>query len=52
MATGTLWPAATVKGRLGETSEKYCDEIETLLIVTEVVPRFVTVADRVLFVPV
>jgi len=52
MATGTLWPAATVNGRLGETSEKYCDEIETLLIVTEVVPRFVTVADRVLFVPV
>jgi len=51
MPTGTLWPAATVKGRLGDTSEKYCEEIETLLIVTDVEPRFVTVADRVLFVP-
>ena len=51
MPTGTLWPAATVTGRLGETSEKYCEEIETLLIVTDVEPRFVTVADKVLLVP-
>src|SRR5579871_701056 len=40
--TVVLCPDATVAGRLGETSLKYCVEIATLLTVTEFGPEFDT----------
>lgn len=49
-ATGTLCPAATVMGTLGETRAKYLLEMETLLTVTDSGPEFVAFKERV-FVP-
>lgn len=49
--TGTLCPAETVIGTLGETSVKYLLEIETLLTLTEAGPEFDAVKVRVLVVP-
>lgn len=49
--TDTLWPAGTVTGRLGETSEKYLLEIAALLMMTGWVSELVAVTMRVLPVP-
>ena len=49
--TGVLCPAVSVIGMLGAVSEKYWVEIATLLIVTDVVPELVAVADTVLLLP-
>jgi hypothetical protein len=46
-----LWPAPTTIGRLGALSEKYLLEMEALVIVTETVPVFETLAVSVLLVP-
>jgi len=46
-----LCPAVTVTGRLGETREKYGEDIAALLTVTDAGPEFVAVAVRVLLLP-
>ena len=48
---GTLWPAASVTGRLGAASWKYLVEMATLLMVTAAEPEFVAVVDIVLLLP-
>lgn len=46
-----LWPAATVRGRVGALREKYWVEIATLLTVTDAEPEFVAVTVRVSLLP-
>jgi hypothetical protein len=46
-----LCPAVTVTGRLGETREKYGEDIAALLTVTDAGPELVAVAVRVLLLP-
>jgi hypothetical protein len=49
--TGTLWPAATVIGTLGETRAKYLLEMETPLTLMESGPELLAVNVRVLLLP-
>ena len=51
MLTGTLCPAATVIGMLGETRVKYLLEIETPLTLTESGPELAAVKVSVLLLP-